>query len=374
MAASREALGAFSLDTPRLTAIAWYTRLSMRWPDERLVPTENHRTIRYRVIQFIDDREGLVGLLPTAGVGEAMVRNVAGEMRELEPEDFYLLSGIEQGMRYSQWVSREKLPEFSRLTAENVSYRIDRCERRGLLERRTIQYQGYRLTPEGYDALALHTFSERDTITSVGAPLGVGKESDVYEVRSYKPLALKYHREGYTNFREVNKGREYTADSQHSSWLYTARKAAEREYEVLSDLYPGVRVPRPIDHNRHAIVMEQMDGVELSRARLASEQAQPVLDLVLREVGKAYDAGYVHADMSQYNVFVGEGGITIFDWPQAIATDHANAAELLERDIENVVDYFQQKHPQKVPTVDTGALAGGISDDEFESVSEFEES
>ena len=301
-----------------------------------------------------------------------MVRNVAGEMADLEAEDFYLLSGIEQGMRYSEWVSRGRLPEFSRLTAEDVGYRIDRCEARGLLERRTIQYEGYRLTPEGYDALSLRTFAEREAIEGVGEPLGVGKESDVYEVRSYKPLALKYHREGYTNFREVDKGREYTADSQHVSWLYTARKAAEREYEVLSELYPGVQVPRPIDHNRHAIIMARMDGVELSRARLEPEQARPVCDLVLREVQKAYDVGYVHADMSQYNVFVGEEGITVFDWPQAVSTDHANARELLERDVSNLVGYFRRKHPGEVLETDTGALARAITAGEFTSVSEFE--
>ncbi|MFB6311850.1 MAG: serine/threonine protein phosphatase, partial [Salinirussus sp.] len=144
-----------------------------------------------------------------------MVENVAPVMAELEAEDIYLLSGIEQGMRFSKWVAKEKLPEFSRLTAENVDYRLDRCERRGLIERKTIQYQGFRLTFEGYDALALRTFVERDTIDGMGAPLGVGKESDVYEVRSYKPLALKFHREGYTNFREVNREREYTADHEH---------------------------------------------------------------------------------------------------------------------------------------------------------------
>jgi RIO kinase 2 len=102
-------------------------------------------------------------------------------MAELEAEDFHLLSGVEQGMRFSEWVAREKLPEFSRLTAENVDYRIDRCADRGLLERKTIQYEGYRLTFEGYDALALHTFAERETIEGVGAPLGVGNECDVYE-------------------------------------------------------------------------------------------------------------------------------------------------------------------------------------------------
>ena len=82
-----------------------------------------------------------------------MVENVASKMAELEAEDFYLLSGLEQGMRFSEWVAREKLPEFSRLTDEEVAYRLDRCETRGLIERKTIQYVGFRLTFEGYDAL-----------------------------------------------------------------------------------------------------------------------------------------------------------------------------------------------------------------------------
>jgi RIO kinase 2 len=300
-----------------------------------------------------------------------MVRNVAEFFRELEPEDFYLLSGLEHGMRFSQWVDRDRLTEFARLDGEEVDYRLDRCEDRGLVERQTIQYQGFRLTFEGYDSLALRTFAERDTIEGFGAPLGVGKESDVYEVRSFKPLALKFHREGYTNFREVQKEREYTADNQHVSWFYTARKAAEREYEVLEALYPQVEVPRPVDHNRHAIVMEQLGGVELSRAGLEESQVVGVLDLVLDEIAGAYRAGYVHADMSEYNVAVASDGITVFDWPQAVGTDHENAKELLRRDLGNLVGYFERKHPQQVSDPDVDSLAAVVRDDEFETVREF---
>jgi RIO kinase 2 len=226
------------------------------------------------------------------------------------------------------------------LTPEEVEYRLDRCERRGLLERKTIQYEGYRLTFEGYDALALHTFAERETIEGVGAPLGVGKESDVYEVRSYKPLALKFHREGYTDFREVNREREYTSDKEHVSWMYTARKAAEREYEALETLYPDVSVPQPIDHNRHAVVMERIDGVELGRAKLEDAQVVPVLDLVLDEMATAYDE---------------------------------NSDELLARDVTNIVGYFQRKYPHHVESVDTDALAAAVAADEFDSVDEFAE-
>ena len=299
-----------------------------------------------------------------------MVRNVASEMAALEPEDFYLLSGVEQGMRFSEWVNRGKLPEFTDLTPENVEYRLDRCADRSLLERRTIQYEGYKLTFEGYDALALHTFAERGTIEGVGAPLGVGKESDVYEVSSYTPFALKFHREGYTNFREVMREREYTADREHVSWMYTARKAAEREYAALETLYPDVSVPRPVDQNRHAVVMEKLAGVELSMANLPDEQVVGVCNLVLQEIGEAFEAGYVHADLSEYNVFVSSDGVTVFDWPQAVSTDHANATELLARDVENLFGYFERKYPHSMPALDSDRIARAIADGTFESVAE----
>jgi len=300
-----------------------------------------------------------------------MVENVATEMADLEEEDFYLLSGLEQGMRFSEWVAREELSKFARLTEEDVDYRLDRCERRDLIERKTIQYEGFRLTFEGYDALALHTFAERETIEGVGAPLGVGKESDVYEVRSYKPLALKFHREGYTEFREVNREREYTADHEHVSWMYTARKAAEREYEALEALYPDVSVPQPVDHNRHAVIMERLDGVELDRAKLEDQQVVAILDLILDEVAAAYEAGYVHADMSEYNIFVDSAGVTVFDWPQAVPTDHENSTDLLRRDVENTVGHFQRKYPNHVDGVDTDRLTEDIVADAFAGVREY---
>jgi len=297
-----------------------------------------------------------------------MAESVAAVVADLEDEDFYLLSGIEQGMRFSEWVQREKLPAFSGLTREEVEYRIDQTADRELIERQTIQYEGYQLTTRGYDVLALRAFAERDTVEGMGAPLGVGKESDVYEVRSYQALALKFHREGYTNFREVHRERDYTSDRDHTSWLYTARVAAEREYDALETLYPDVSVPRPIDQNRHAIVMEKMDGVELHRAALEPEQVAGVLDLVLQELAEAYDHGLVHADISEHNLFVSDDGITVFDWPQAVATDHENAETFLERDVENIVSYLERKYPGELDAPERASITNGIESGSFESI------
>ena len=44
------------------------------------------------------------------------------------------------------------------------------------------KYDGYRLTPLGYDFLAIKAFTMRNRISGVGRRIGVGKESDVYEV------------------------------------------------------------------------------------------------------------------------------------------------------------------------------------------------
>ncbi len=274
-----------------------------------------------------------------------MVRNVAPVMSDLEAADFYLLSGIEHGMRFGEWVNRKKLPSFSGLEAEEVDYRLDRCQRMELIERRTIQYEGYRLLFEGYDVLALHTFGERGVITGVGAPLGEGKESDVLEVTNDQPRALKFHREGLTDFRRVDRERAYTADREHVSELYTARKAAEQEFEVLEALDGTVRVPSPIDHNRHAILMERVAGAELSRARMAPDVVVSLLDEILQEVARTYRSGYIHTDLSEYNILVTSEAFWLIDWPQAIPTDHPNSNELLRRDIENVIAFFERKHP-----------------------------
>lgn len=281
-----------------------------------------------------------------------MVKNVAPLFAELEPEDFYLLSGVEHGMRFSEWVDQSELPELSGLTSEAVEYRLERALKRKLIEKRTLQYTGYRLTFEGYDTLALRALSKGGSIEGLGAKLGVGKESDVYEVQSYRPMALKFHRESIGNFRNLTRLRDYTADRDHISGLYTARIAAEREFEVLEALFPDVAVPRPVDHNRHAIVMERIDGDELSNVSLEQQHIRPVVKAIFTEVTKAYEQGFVHADLSEYNIFLTDDGVVLFDWPQAVDASHPNASELLERDISTLLAYVSRKHPSSFDDID----------------------
>ena len=60
---------------------------------------------------------------------------------------------------------------------------------RGLMRQKLVhhdnqKYDGYRLTSLGYDFLALKALVNRGAISAVGRQIGVGKESDVFEVIS----------------------------------------------------------------------------------------------------------------------------------------------------------------------------------------------
>ncbi len=66
--------------------------------------------------------------------------------------------------------------------------------------------------------------------------------------------------------------------------------------------------------------------------------------MILKEVGKAWHLGIVHADLSEFNIMIAEAGPRIIDWPQAVERSHPHAQELLERDISNVLRFFDRKY------------------------------
>ncbi len=289
--------------------------------------------------------------LPRRPVRRNVPETLAETFARLEDEDFRVLSAVERGMEHNEWVPKDEIAGLARLHPDEATYHTGRLNDLELIEQRDARYLGYRLVATGYDVLALNAFVERDTVTRLGAKIEVGKESDVYECADGdRELVMKVHREGYTQFRDTTRERDYTHDKGHLSWMYTARKAAEAEHEVLEDLYETVAVPEPVDQNRHALVMSRFEGVELRRADV--DRPRAVLDAVLDELAASWEAGYVHADMSGYNVMVSPEGIRIIDWPQAVETDHPHARQLLDRDVSNLLGHFDKNYDVNLPSKD----------------------
>lgn len=125
---------------------------------------------------------------------------------------------------------------------------------------------GYRLTNMGYDYLALKTLAKRNVVESFGNQIGVGKESNIYIVADAegKELCLKLHRLGRTCFRNIKDKRDYHKHRKSASWLYLSRISATKEFAYMKALYDrGFPVPKPLDFNRHCVVMELVIGKPL---------------------------------------------------------------------------------------------------------------
>lgn len=264
--------------------------------------------------------------------------------KSLKPEDLRILRAVESGMRTHEWVSVPDMASSTGLSEKEIEYRIKGLTDLDLLERFTAHYVGYRLKYNGYDLLAIAAFVRRDTIISLGGLIGVGKESVIIAAQGpgRQPLAIKFHREGRTAFKQVRRKREHLVDLHNTNWLYASALAARHEAEVLGKLYPDVRVPRPFGQNRHAIVMGVVDGYELSRVKV--EEPGWYLDRIVEQLALAYRRGYVHGDFSEYNVMASGDGVTIIDWPQAVAAGTKIGDALLERDVHNIFTYFSRKY------------------------------
>lgn len=271
--------------------------------------------------------------------------------RDLEPRDFRVLLAIELGMRRYRYVPSEEIPSIAELNKKEVEFRLKRLRKFRLIRRWTGNYTGYVLNKAGHDCLAIQTFVKADVIEAFGKKLGVGKEADVYEALTptSERVAVKFHRLGRISFRQTRRVRSYVAERRHISWIYQSRLSAEREFAALKLLYShNVPVPKPIYHNRHAIVMGMIDGVELAHFIELSE-ARRILEEILSHIRRAYvQAGVVHGDLSEYNVILKPNGeILIIDWPQFVNKNASNADILLRRDVRNVLQFFNRKFSVK---------------------------
>jgi RIO kinase 2 len=222
-----------------------------------------------------------------------------------------------------------------------VGRSLSKLNRLGLIQRIKGPYEGFRLTFNAYDVLALHTLRKSGKLVSISpTPIGVGKESVVYsgEIPSGVKAAVKFHRTGTSSFIRARKARAFLARRRHLTKLYEARLSAHAEFAALSAVFDGGGlVPEPIAVNRHVVVMRYIEGVDARRIR--PEDALPTARDVVETVEVALENGIIHGDLSPYNILVGDRAYVI-DWPQWIPASSPNSVEALSRDIARLEEFF----------------------------------
>ena len=119
------------------------------------------------------------------------------------------------------------------------------------------------------------------------------------------------------------------------------------EFLTQAKLYAaGADVPQPIAHRGNTVLMEfigdrQLTAPTLSEVNIEKDEARPLFNRVMKNVGLMLENNLIHGDLSAYNILYWQGKITIIDFPQMVgARTNPNAYKILARDIKRVCEYF----------------------------------
>lgn len=187
--------------------------------------------------------------------------------------------------------------------------------------------------------------------STVDYPVAKGKEANIFCATTHdgRKVAVKIYRIDTSNFIRMH---DYISGDPRFSG--TSRKRFEtilawtrKEYSNLKAFHEaGVSVPRPLAFLRNIVVMEFF-GVEniafSTLEQMGSEQPEKDYQFMLTQVKKMYQAGFVHGDISEYNILVTDDGLKLLDCAQAVLLAHPRADEFLRRDVENLVRYFRKQ-------------------------------
>ncbi|KAH3672768.1 hypothetical protein WICMUC_004174 [Wickerhamomyces mucosus] len=296
-------------------------------------------------------------------------------MRYLTPDDFRVLTAVEMGSRNHEVVPTTLIHQIGGLRSISGTNRCisDLAKTRLIQKLRNAKYDGYRISFNGYDYLALKSMLNRGTIFSVGTTIGVGKESDIYSTSDSTGLkkVLKIHRLGRTSFKTVKNNRDYLRNRSSGSWMYLSRLAANKEYQFMSTLFTnGFNVPEPYDYSRHSILMQWIDGFPMRVLRKHSNHKKLYSDL-MKFIVKLANHGLIHCDFNEFNiVIVNEDArdkydtdFIVIDFPQCISIGHVDAEYYFKRDVECIKRFFRKKlnyAPEEDPImIDTDGYGEG---------------
>ena len=281
-------------------------------------------------------------------------------LRYLSGDEFRTLTAVEMGMKNHEIVPANLVDSIAKLKRGGVRKALDILLKHKLVHHENKIYDGFRLTPLGYDYLAIKALINRGAIHSIGRQVGVGKEADVFEVLgpSNEVLILKLHRLGRTSFRAVKAKRDYLKRGKHFNWLYLSRLAAAKEFAFMRALHDhAFRTPVAVDCNRHVVLMTAAPGIPLTQSQ---ELAEPydALREALAVVARLARHGLVHCDLNEFNLIVNDDEqlaksrsprLTVIDFPQMVSTSHPNARMLFERDVQSLLRFFYRRFRVQVP-------------------------
>ena len=213
--------------------------------------------------------------------------------------------------------------------------------------------------------LAIEEMVARKDLRELYGVVSAGKEARVYygQDREGGPVAVKIYLVSASDFRKrlayIAGDRRFgklPSGSRNTIYLWT-----RKEFKNLQLAHEaGVRVPKPFAFHKNILIMEYIGNPpEPSPTFAEAEVDQGDYEWTFESMRLLWkEAGLVHADFSEFNVFKARDERVLFDMGSAVLASHPQAEEFLRRDVANMVRFFRKRG---LGGKDVEALMGEIS-------------
>jgi len=221
-------------------------------------------------------------------------------------------------------------------------------------------------TPKGLQPLL-----DDGVIDEVLRPLKSGKEASVYVVRAgdaircakvYKDIGQRSFQarvlyqegravRGSRQARAIGKASKFGRREAEDAWKHTE---VDRLYQFAA---AGIHVPQPHGYFNGVLLMDLVtdehgdSAPRLGEVDLPPEVARLFHHELIGDVVRMLCLGWIHGDLSEYNVLVAEAGPVLIDFPQVVsASGNNNARKMLLRDVHNLRDCLSRFAPELAQT------------------------
>lgn len=249
---------------------------------------------------------------------------------------------------------------------------VDRKKDRGRKRKKRVEdFQTVDAVIDLNAAKLLDQLQNKGFLGPITGTIASGKESGVFlaelgplgeelckELLIKAPIVIKIFRTSTLNFKRIInyisgdvRFRKRRRKTRHIINLWV-----EKEYRNLHrSSQAKINVPKPILVKNNILLMELLgkNGIPYPLLKNTPESFnKSTLVQILEQTKLLFQkASLVHADLSPYNVLIGNQTPYFIDMSQSILVSHPKAFEFLKRDLRNIINSFSMKGLE-VPNID----------------------
>lgn len=202
-----------------------------------------------------------------------------------------------------------------------------------------------------FDEFTLRTLfrlSSRGHFENIESPISIGKESNVFSAKTKNSrIIVKIYRLETCDFNHMY---DYIkGDPRYENLRKQRRKIifawTQREYRnLMKAREAGVRCPTPIAFLNNVLLIELIGDKDVApKLKDAVPRAKKkFFDDVVKDIGRLYKAGFVHSDLSSFNILNYKEKPVFIDFSACTPLDDMRSEEFLERDIRNICNFFRK--------------------------------